>query len=53
MDHEYKQRDHSKDSPFIHSATNKNDSSGGNKKSPEDKSSKEMFDIVSSWIIRN
>ena len=53
VDHEYKQRDHSKDSPFIHSATNKNDSSGGNKKSPEDKSSKEMFDIVSSWIIRN
>jgi alpha-beta hydrolase superfamily lysophospholipase len=37
----------------VDGATNKSDSSGGNKKSPEDKSSKEMFDIVSAWIMRN
>jgi hypothetical protein len=39
----YKQRDHSKDSPFIHHATNKSDSSEGNKKLSKDKSSKELL----------
>ena len=34
-------------------ATNKSDSSGGNKKPPKYKSSKEMFDIVTAWIMRN
>ena len=53
VDHEYKQRDHSKDSPFIHRATNKSDSSKGNKKPPKYKSSKEIFDIITPWIMRN
>ena len=46
VDHEYKLRTHSKyDLPFMDRAPNK--------KQPEYKSSKEMFDIVSAWIIRN
>ena len=46
VDHEYKLRTHSKyDLPFMDRAPNK--------KQPEYKSSKEMFDIVSAWILRN
>lgn len=56
IDHGYRLRnknDPKYDSPFIHRPTKISDSSKGNKKPPKYKSSKEMFDIVTDWIIRN
>jgi dipeptidyl aminopeptidase/acylaminoacyl peptidase len=54
VDHEYKRRNHSKyDLPFMDRAPNKSDSSSGNRKPTKYKTSKEMLDIVSAWIMRN